>query len=414
MTAGSIEGGGTYSPGSKSLTVGGNNRSTEVSGVIADGGFFGGTRGSLVKVGAGTITLSGANSYTGGTTINAGILEAANNQALGNGRVTVNSGGSLQVDSNFQVSIGPLAGSGNINLQPNSALGVNVPTGVSSTFSGTLEGSPAATSPFSLPFFISLGSGTLHLSGTTTLYGVVAAFGGTLEFDSSTALSNNSFLAVSTGATVAVNQVNLITAGITEVQGTGGSIVLNGGSLTIKLPNGVSSVQDMFNGNISGTGSFGINGASITQTLSGNNTYSGATTITAGTLIAGSTTALSPASAFTVNGTLDLGGFSNTIGALNGSGTVTNSANPQQKCDTDGGHTWERGFQPLQRRYSGWPSLDTWPQSSRGSASSSRDQHLHRRHSPQRRHPGSRQRPGIGAWGRYRQRRRSRSRPATD
>jgi autotransporter-associated beta strand protein len=130
MTAGSIEGGGTYSLGSKSLTVGGNNRSTEVSGVIADGGFFGGTGGSLVKVGAGTITLSGANSYTGGTTINAGILEAANNQALGNGRVTVNSGGSLQVDSNFQVSIGPLAGSGNINLQPNSALGVNVPTGV--------------------------------------------------------------------------------------------------------------------------------------------------------------------------------------------------------------------------------------------------------------------------------------------
>jgi fibronectin-binding autotransporter adhesin len=146
------------------------------------------------------------------------------------------------------------------------------------------------------------------------------------------ALLWNTFLAVSTGATAAVNQVNLITAGLTEVQGSGGSIVLNGGSLTIKLPNGVSSVQDVFNGNISGTGSFGINGTGITQRLSGNNTYSGTTTITVGTLIAGSTTALSPASAFTVNGTLDLGGFSNTIGALNGTGIVTNSANPQQNA----------------------------------------------------------------------------------
>jgi outer membrane autotransporter protein len=288
--------------------------------------------GGLTKAGNGVLILRSANAYTGGTTINAGTLEAANVQALGTGGVTVNANGTLQVDSNFQIPIGALSGSGIVDLQPNSALGINVPTGVSSTFSGRLEGSPAATSPFSLPYFISLGSGTLHLSGTTTLYGVVGAFGGTLEFDSSTALSNNTFLAVSTGATVAVNQVNLSTAGLSEVQGTGGSIVLNGGSLTIKLPNGVSSLQDVFNGNISGTGSFGINGAGITQTLSGNNTNSGTTTITAGTLIAGSTTALSSASAFTVNGTLDLGGFSNTIGALNGTGTVTNSANPQQNA----------------------------------------------------------------------------------
>ena len=46
-----------------------------------------------------------------------------------------------------------------------------------------------------------------------------------------------------------------------------------------------------------------------------------------GTLKAGSLVALSPSSAFTVdgNGTLDLGGFSNTIGSLNGGGLVTNT-----------------------------------------------------------------------------------------
>src|SRR6516225_8097155 len=61
MTAGSIEGQGTYFLGSATLTVGGNNLSTEVSGVIQDGGVFGGVGGSLVKVGTGTLTLSGGN-----------------------------------------------------------------------------------------------------------------------------------------------------------------------------------------------------------------------------------------------------------------------------------------------------------------------------------------------------------------
>ena len=73
-TAGSIEGAGSIRLGSKQLSVGGNNLSTTVSGVIADGGRNGGTGGSLVKVGTGTLTLSGANTFTGGTTVNAGAL----------------------------------------------------------------------------------------------------------------------------------------------------------------------------------------------------------------------------------------------------------------------------------------------------------------------------------------------------
>ena len=56
MTAGSIEGAGTFSLGSNQLTVGSNNLSTTVSGVIR------GTDGSLIKIGTGTLTLSGTNS----------------------------------------------------------------------------------------------------------------------------------------------------------------------------------------------------------------------------------------------------------------------------------------------------------------------------------------------------------------
>jgi autotransporter-associated beta strand protein len=69
MTAGSIEGAGTFSLGSNQLTVGSNNLSTEVSGVISGTG-----GGSLVKTGIGILALSGTNTYTGTTTVNAGAL----------------------------------------------------------------------------------------------------------------------------------------------------------------------------------------------------------------------------------------------------------------------------------------------------------------------------------------------------
>ena len=68
VTVGSIEGAGNFALGANQLTTGGNNLSTTVSGGI-DG--FG---GSLVKTGSGTLTLSGINSYTGPTNVDAGAL----------------------------------------------------------------------------------------------------------------------------------------------------------------------------------------------------------------------------------------------------------------------------------------------------------------------------------------------------
>jgi autotransporter-associated beta strand protein len=76
MTAGSIEGAGNYFLGSKALTVGLNNLSTVVSGVIADGGSGGGIGGSINKVGTGTLTLNNVDTYTGGTTVGAGAIVA--------------------------------------------------------------------------------------------------------------------------------------------------------------------------------------------------------------------------------------------------------------------------------------------------------------------------------------------------
>jgi autotransporter-associated beta strand protein len=93
-TVGSIEGSGNYNLGAKQLTVGSNNLSTVVSGQINDGGLGGGTGGSLVKIGTGTLTLSGSNGYTGLTVINGGTLEVDGTIAT-TSSVTVNSGATL-------------------------------------------------------------------------------------------------------------------------------------------------------------------------------------------------------------------------------------------------------------------------------------------------------------------------------
>jgi fibronectin-binding autotransporter adhesin len=75
LSAGSIAGGGLFQLGANELTVGGNNMSTDVSGVIA------GIGGSLVKIGTGTLTLSGSSSLSG-TTIDGGTLTVVNGGSL--------------------------------------------------------------------------------------------------------------------------------------------------------------------------------------------------------------------------------------------------------------------------------------------------------------------------------------------
>ena len=73
VTIGSIEGDENASVflGANNLSVGSNDLSTTFSGVIEDNGFS----GSLTKIGTGTLDLKGANTYTGLTSINRGVLQ---------------------------------------------------------------------------------------------------------------------------------------------------------------------------------------------------------------------------------------------------------------------------------------------------------------------------------------------------
>src|SRR5262249_6100802 len=78
---------GNVTLGSATLTTGNDNTSTTFSGVIS------GT-GGLVKIGAGTLTLTGANSYTGPTIVSGGMLQVGNGGTVGN----IGGNGSFGID----------------------------------------------------------------------------------------------------------------------------------------------------------------------------------------------------------------------------------------------------------------------------------------------------------------------------
>ncbi|MDB5575021.1 MAG: autotransporter protein, partial [Bradyrhizobium sp.] len=162
-TAGSIEGAGTFYLGDKQLTVGGNNLSTTVSGIISDGtcGCFGpgGIGGSLVKVGTGALTLAGINTYTGATTVNAGSLIVDGSTALSS-LTTVNAGGTLAGSG----IVGNTAITGGI-LAPGSAGGSAFGP---LTVQGTLSFTAASTYMIQVS---PTNAGRTNVSGTATLGG---------------------------------------------------------------------------------------------------------------------------------------------------------------------------------------------------------------------------------------------------
>ncbi|OYW73666.1 MAG: hypothetical protein B7Z37_20665, partial [Verrucomicrobia bacterium 12-59-8] len=145
--------------GAKNLTAG-SAGDTTMAGVISDGGIAGGTGGSLTKVGAGKLTLSGANAYTGDTTVNVGTLETSGNERIDNlSDLIVASGAIFRLGGNESLS--SIAGAGNIELQANSLISnANVDT----TFSGVMSGTNASV-------FTKTGTGKLTLSGANTYTG---------------------------------------------------------------------------------------------------------------------------------------------------------------------------------------------------------------------------------------------------
>jgi outer membrane autotransporter protein len=135
IAIGALSGAGNVLMGSKTLTLGGLGGSERIDGILQDGGVAGGTGASLVKTGAGTLTLAGANTYTGSTTIKGGILQIGNGGTSGSVAGAIVNNGTLAFNRSDTASFANvISGNGSIRQIGSGMLKLS---GDSSGFSGS-------------------------------------------------------------------------------------------------------------------------------------------------------------------------------------------------------------------------------------------------------------------------------------
>jgi fibronectin-binding autotransporter adhesin len=266
-----------------------------------------------------TITLGDANSFNapvtiGAVTVKAGTLAdggsnsslgAGTSVALNNGSVLSYTGGVASSNRTWMFDGATTVsndGTGGLSLSGAasfSAGGVGTDTltlgggyGGANTFSGAISGSGNLASS---------GTGTWVLTGANTRTGTITVDSGTLRAGSASAFGTTTAVAVN-GGTLDLNGFNLVA---TRLAGTGGTVALGSGSLTVNSASGTAS----FAGGITGTGGSLTKLGAGTLTLTGSNSYTGATSIGGGTLALDFTAAGAPASNIISNAsTLNMAG----------------------------------------------------------------------------------------------------------
>ncbi|MET4477576.1 autotransporter domain-containing protein [Bradyrhizobium sp. F1.13.3] len=320
MTAGSIEGAGNYVLGAKTLTTGSLNTSTQVDGVIS------GTGGGLTKVGTGTMTLIGTNTYTGATTISAGTLAISGFGSIASSSVvTVNATFDISASSVAFNLITTLAGStsGVVNMGGN---GLFITNG-STEFAGVIQGTGG----------LEVFGGTQTLSGVNTYSNTTQIdAGATLALKGSGSIANSASVTFTPGAG-GMFDISQTTSG-TSVNAlfslTAGGIVALG-SKTLTITGGSFFGGVIQDGGIAGGAGGNVaiaNGA--TQQLYGTNTYTGTTTIASGGELdlinfGGNDGSIATSSNVVANGFFDISALSagTSIKSLAGSGNVNIGAN---------------------------------------------------------------------------------------
>jgi autotransporter-associated beta strand protein len=304
-TIGSLEGtaAGSVALNNATLTIGGNNASTSFAGTISDGHQAVPLVGALAKIGSGTLTLTGVNDYIGGTRIDAGVLAVPADSALGAaaGSVTFG-GGSLRALADFSSARA-------VTLE--AAGGSFDTTGNQLQWSGPIDGSGALTK---------LGAGTLTLGGSplgNTYAGPTDVQAGTLGLRGGIALADTAAVNVAAGA-----RLNLESSETIGSLTSAGAIDGAGQTLT--------AATYSFS---AGTVNANLGGGTLLQTGPGTTTLTGSAAvtqvnITGGTLLLGAAERLANGAALTINaGSLDLGGYTQTLGSLAGSGGIVQIGN---------------------------------------------------------------------------------------
>ncbi len=345
-----------------------------------------GGSGNVVKSGADTLTLSGSNSYTGGTTISGGTLVASNVEALGTGDVTNNATLELNTGGDFINNIG---GTGRVEKSGDDTLtlsGSNTYTGGTLINGGTLVasnvealGTGDVTDNATLALntggtfdnaisgsgqVVKSGDETLTLSGTNSYTGGTTISGGTLVATNVEALgsgdvTDDATLELNTGGTFdnAISGSGQVVKSGDKMLTLSGANSYSGGTLISDGTLVASNVEALgtgdvtnnatlalntggdFTNNISGSGQV-VKSGDDTLTLSGANSYTGGTTISGGTLVATNVDALGTGDV-TNSSTLELNTGGTFDNAISGSGQVVKSGD--ETLTLSGSNTYTGG-----------------------------------------------------------------------
>ena len=223
--------------------------------------------GGLTKAGAGTMRLSGNNTFSGPVTVNAGVLRYNHSSGLtASTLVTVNNGGTLDMN-NIADTISALASdAGNttgVIMQGTAALTLGATSG-SNTFAGTITGTGTFTKSGAATQImagnnslgpVTISAGSLLFNGTNTTSAVTVSggtLGGTGSVSGAVTVNNGGHLAP--GASIESLGVGALTLnagsvldfelgapGISDLVDVGGLLTLNGGSLNLIDAGGLAS-----------------------------------------------------------------------------------------------------------------------------------------------------------------------------
>jgi autotransporter-associated beta strand protein/VCBS repeat-containing protein len=281
--------GATFAIGANSETVGGltltSGSVTGTTGILTSTTTYQTQSGSISAILAGSVgltqsttgttTLSGANTFSGNTTISNGTLKLGAADVIpdgtGNGNVVMNSGGgnTATLDlGGFSETINGLSGAGIVD---NSAVGGPYTLTVggnnaTSTFSGGIKNTTGTLA------LTKTGTGTFTLGGVNSYSGVTTINQGTLRS------GGNAFPDAGDVTIGAAGTFDL--ADDVEIGALNGAGAVTGGSDFLRITNGGN-----YAGSISGTIILVVDGPGKTFTLSGTNTYFGTTTVISGTLL---------------------------------------------------------------------------------------------------------------------------------